>query len=370
MTYNPFNRGEYPVGVRTIETTKEPRSGRKMTVEIWYPATEEYRGKDTDEATLDRFTTAPSLPELAQEAVRDAEIASIGRVPVIMYFHGAYGFRRELSHVAAHLASYGYIVAAPDFPGDNIADLKLGEKRDETVSEPVDKSATDRPHQASFAISSLITDSAFAPFIDSDKIGTFGQSMGGFTVLRLNSIDARPKASVPIAPLYGGKNDFIPQVARIQNELRIDDWHHPVPTLLLAGERDSFIPLAGLREFARRLREPKRFVILRNAGHFHWTGNAEQGHELFRMSYLSGNIADPEIDAKGMAEAMRPFSELCPAQHAADTVRALCLAHFDENLKGNGDASAFLDNNLAESFASRGIELDVAASEKTEMVGA
>ena len=110
-------------------------------------------------------------------------------------------------------------------------------------------------------------------------------------------------------------------------------------------------------------------MILRNAGHFHWTTNGEQGHELFRMSYLSGNIADREVDGKELAEAMRPFSELCPAWHGTETARALCLAHFDENLKDNDEARMFLDNNLTETFAGRGIEI-VTANSKKETAGA
>jgi hypothetical protein len=184
----------------------------------------------------------------------------------------------------------------------------------------------------------------------------------------LNSIDARAKATVAIAPLYG-KNDFIPQVERIQGQLRVDDWNRAVSTFLVAGERDTFVLLAGMRELAEKLREPKRFAILRNAGHFHWAAGAEQGHEIFRQSYLSGSIADPEIDGLAMAEAMRPFSELCPAWHAEDTARALCVAHFDENLKGNADAREFLDNNLAETFGGRGIDIETAKGKK-ESVGA
>jgi dienelactone hydrolase len=369
MTYDPFERGEYPVGVRTIElTSEEPRSGRKMTVEVWSPATEEFKGIDTNEATFDRFTVAPGLPEMTQEAVRDARIAP-GKTPLILYFHGAYGYRRELAHVCTHLASRGYLVAAPDFPGDNIADLKLGAATsdDEKIDTPVDASATNRPSQASFVLDCLLSDSELAPFIDADKIGTFGQSMGGFTSLRLNSVDARPSACVPIAPLYG-QNDWVPQLGRIQGQLRVDDWNRPVSTLLLSGELDTFVLLPYMRELAEKLRAPKRLAILRNAGHFHWSAGGEQGHEIFRQSYLSGNIADKEVDGRAMGEAMRPFSELAPAWHAADTARALCLAHFDENLKGNRDAQAFLDNAPAETFAGRGIDLEM-AGDKTETVG-
>ena len=32
-----------------------------------------------------------------------------------MQFHGGYGHRREATNIATHLASHGYVVAAPDF---------------------------------------------------------------------------------------------------------------------------------------------------------------------------------------------------------------------------------------------------------------
>ena len=54
---------------------------------------------------------------------------------------------------------------------------------------------------------------------------------------------------------------------------------------------------------------------------------------------------------------MRPFSELCPEQDSNDTMRALCLAHMDANLKDDAQALAFLDTDLAATFAARGIEL-------------
>lgn len=365
MKYDPFNRGEYPVGVRTIELINEPLTGRNIMVEMWYPATGENKGKDTNEATKDRFVLLPGVPEIVQEAVRDAEQLP-QKFPLILNFHGGYGDRREVAHVCSHLASHGYVVASPAFPGDNVADLALTESLSETeggetkVSEPIDKSATNRPHQAVFVLDSLLSDPEQASFIDTNQIGTFGVSMGGFTALRLNSIDSRTKAAIPIAPLWGMSGQ-VPQIKRLQQQVRVDDWNRPVPTFLIAGEADAIIILKDLRRLAGELRAPKRFAVLGKAGHNHWANGAEQVHELFRMSYLSGNFADPEIDAKALGEAMRPFAELCPADHAADTLRALCLAHFDENLKRNGAAKEFLDNDLAETFASRGIDLEVAS---------
>ena len=83
---------------------------------------------------------------------------------------------------------------------------------------------------------------------------------------------------------------------------------------------------------------------------------------MLRTMWKSGAfpVADPDIDLAAIAEASRPFSELCRAEHGLDSVRALCLAHMDANLKGSAEARAFLAGDLARSFAARGIDLEVA----------
>jgi len=67
--YDPFARGPFPVGVRTLELS---RGGRLLPVELWYPATDEYAGRDVAEATRDRYELIPGFPFVWQEAVRDA----------------------------------------------------------------------------------------------------------------------------------------------------------------------------------------------------------------------------------------------------------------------------------------------------------
>ena len=120
MAYNPFARGRNPVGVLTVEL--DASAGRPIVVELWYPATEASRGRDLDDVTRDTFTIFPGGPTAAQHAVRDA-IPTRGVFPLVLYFHGGYGHRRECTHLCTHLASHGYVVAAANFPGDSIADL-------------------------------------------------------------------------------------------------------------------------------------------------------------------------------------------------------------------------------------------------------
>jgi hypothetical protein len=56
---------------------------------------------------------------------------------------------------------------------------------------------------------------------------------------------------------------------------------------------------------------------------------------------------------------MRPFSELLSETRSNDTMRGLCLAHMDAHLKDDCRALAFLEANLNQVFASRGVDLDV-----------
>src|SRR5262245_7319147 len=121
MTYNPFARGSFPVGVRTIDL-RDKDSDRPVLTEIWYPAVDRYRGKDLDDSSRDRFSIAPGFPEARQNAVRNADPAN-DRLPVVLFSHGGYGIRREATNICTHLASHGYLVAGPDFPGDNLADM-------------------------------------------------------------------------------------------------------------------------------------------------------------------------------------------------------------------------------------------------------
>ena len=363
MAYDPFTRGGAPVGVRSIELEDATRAGRRLPVELWYPASPAYRGRDLDDATRDRFTIAPGIPQAAQRAVRDAEPAR-GRLPFVLYSHGATGHRREASELCTHLASHGYFVASPDFTGNTmgemLADLAAGSGSAPRLA-PMDRSAVDRPRDAKLVLDRVLAgaEPALASLADAERIGACGISFGGWTTLALNSVDRRPKASFPIVPAWG-KGPV--KTESLQALVRLDDWGRPVPTFVLAAERDALIMLAALRDLHRELRPPKRLAVLRNAGHLHFSDNAEQGHEMLRTMWKSGAIPviDPDIDFPALAEASRPFSELCPAAHGAATVQALCLAHMDATLREMADARAFLAGDLGKRFAARGIALEVA----------
>ncbi|MGH7858791.1 MAG: alpha/beta hydrolase family protein, partial [Candidatus Binatia bacterium] len=103
MSYDPFARGPFPVGVRTAIAV---RGDRSLPIEVWYPATDAFGGKDVAEATRDVYDLIPGLPPGWQEAVRDAD-AREGSFPLVAFSHGFGGHRRQTTFLCTHLASHG-----------------------------------------------------------------------------------------------------------------------------------------------------------------------------------------------------------------------------------------------------------------------
>ena len=114
------------------------------------------------------------------------------------------------------------------------------------------------------------------------------------------------------------------------------------------------------------LPEPKRFAVLRRASHFHWFEDAERLYDECRPMWERGNLGGADIEALG--KHFIPFSELCPAAHGIETLRALSLAHMDANLKGMSEATAFLESDLDRQFEERGI--DLRSGERAVVAGA
>src|SRR5262245_26145174 len=69
--YDPFVRGRFPVGVRTIQGLDTVRD-RLFSSEIWYPAAAQHAGQDIAPGTQDTFTVPLRDAHRSQMAVRNA----------------------------------------------------------------------------------------------------------------------------------------------------------------------------------------------------------------------------------------------------------------------------------------------------------
>ncbi len=356
MTYDPFARGPFPVGVRTVQLTDTARQRRLLPTEIWYPATDTYAGQDIAESTRDSYELLPGFPAAWQEAVRDAS-PQPGRYPLVAFSHGFGGHRRQSTFLCTHLASHGYVVAALDHTGNTMFDVIQAVMTFQTSGQMPDANSLVhefialRPADIGFMIDSLIGGRAgeVANTIDAERIGMTGHSFGGWTTLAVTARDTRIRAALPLAPAGGASH--MP-VEPLRQSLSFD-WGRDVPTLFLVAERDSLLPLAGMHELLRKTPGTKKMVVLRNADHMHFCDRVEEVHELFRMM-------PPPGDFERVAKMVPPISELCPGMHAYVFARGLGLAHMDAHLKGNESAALLLAGDIEAALARRGIAVQVA----------
>lgn len=125
-------RGEYSVGVRTIDLVDKdrldilnrkdgnvPKYDRSLKVEVWYPA--HLEGKKEiefyDEVMgVNGDTLRPLIPfQFKGRCLRDAKpFKDNGKFPLLIMSHGYPGSRLIFTYLAENLASKGYVVASID----------------------------------------------------------------------------------------------------------------------------------------------------------------------------------------------------------------------------------------------------------------
>jgi dienelactone hydrolase len=301
MAYDPFVRGPYPVGARSADVTDPSRDGRKLDVEVWYPAAAEARDAD----------------------------ARAGRHPLVLFSHASGGHRRQSTFLCTHLASHGYVVAAADHAGNTAADVADRGRRvaagapftPDEVDALVRAFIADRVPDLRLLADRLLAGAAdVADLIDPQRIGLIGWSFGGWAVLATLETDARFGAVVALAP--AGNSKPLPGI--IPATLAFA-WKREVPALYLVAERDRFTPVAGQLELFARTPSRKAMFILREADHGHF----------------ADDIAEPG---------------LCPPERAHLFTRGLALAHLDAVLKEDRAAARFMARDAASALRDRSID--------------
>jgi dienelactone hydrolase len=316
--YDPFVRGQYSVGVRTLLALDVTRN-RDFPCEIWYPAAMQYTGQDLDPKTQDRFMPRPNGTEQKQMAVRDAAVRP-GVFPLIIFSHHSGGHRRTSTFLCTHLSSHGYVVAALDHSEVSAPELARRNDENEEQKKARWQAVIDsRVPDVRFLLDHMLHSNSRGPQVELDpfRIGIVGHSFGAWTALATPEIDSRIRAVVALAP--GGTSNPRPGILPVKLTFQ---WEREVPALYLVAENDVPLPLAGMYELFERTPAPKQMVILRRADHLHFIDNVEHEHEAFRTAPMPAEVAQ-------MQKEMRPITELCSGEQAHVWVRGLTLAHMD-----------------------------------------
>jgi predicted dienelactone hydrolase len=348
--YAPFDRGPYPVGVRSFELRDPARGERPLSTELWYPAAPAYAGADLRADTGDIYRIADGFPALAQQAVRDAAPRPVA-APLLVFSHGWGGHRRQSTFLCTHLASHGFIVAAVDHAGNTLLDaMRSGSEGDRRGPIPVERILTDRPADVAVVIDRLRGGDAgeVGAHIDPRRLGVLGHSYGGWTALVAAGRDPRIGAVVALAPA-GGPSRFGDD-ARLRAAMP-PGWGRDVPALVVLADLDAVLPLAGMDRVLERIPSTKRVVVLAAVDHFHFLDRAAEVHEFMRRGALA------PFDR--IASSMRPFEALSPEAAVHRAVVGLAVAHMDAVLGQRVAAVRFLGGPLAAALATQGISADI-----------
>lgn len=346
--YDPFGRGRFPVGVRTIQALDTVRD-RLFPCEIWYPAAAQHAGQDIAPGTQDFFTVPSSDTQRSQMAVRNAA-ARPGTYPLIIFSHPSGGHRRTATFLCTHLSSHGYVVAALDH--SEVVAVELARRDGETDEQKtarVKAWIANRVPDIRFLLDHLLNGAAWdsETNFDPTQIGIVGHSFGGWTALAATDVESRIRAVVALAP--GGSSQPKPGILRVKLTFT---WGRDVPTLYLVAENDISLPLAGMYELFERTPATKQMVILRRADHLHFMDNVEEAHETVRKMQFTGELA-------WIPKEMRPIAELCSGEQAHLFVRGLTLCHLDAILRRQMEARRFLAGDSEAELAERGVDVIV-----------
>lgn len=329
---DPAAEGPWRVGVTTIETV-DPIDGQTLTIEVWYPAT------TADDA---EFETTLGIPSLA---VRDAAIDPRGGpFPLIAFSHGSGGLRVQSVYLTQHLASWGYVVIAPDHPRDVLGGSS--DDRPEVLRA--------RPRQISRSIDAVLVE--LDGMIDRERIGVAGHSFGAFTALALaggkldlvalrdactsdpdqlvcSGVDdelvqgvvdgfADPRITVAIALAPAGRIAFGPSgLAAIA-----------IPVQIQGGTADTLAtPTAEVIPIFDGLAATRSLALIDRAAHFSFT-------DICILYELSGGAGGPLdfLTTEGCGDTTLPIDRV----HGAS--RTLATVFFDVHLRGVTDDHAYL----------------------------
>jgi dienelactone hydrolase len=337
--------GDFGVGMTTLDLvdTSRPTAAngdypgaddRRLRTDVWYPA-------------------APS----GEQETRDAAVAEGGPYPLVVLSHGLSALSSLYSSYGQHLASQGYVVAAPNYPLSNAG----------APGGPRLIAVLEQPDDVSFVIDEMLAfnadeGSAFFGVIDPERIGATGHSLGAMTTfMSVNGDDSDPriKAALPFSTpgcFFG--EDFVADES--------------VPTLFVSGTHDLITPPVSADHPYDIANAPRYLVTVRGADHTRFADVDIPDTSVISGSGLADGISEFIPDALAAGEALGGGTAACglgaeppdgvsllEGSRQREILRTLQVIFFDGYLKDDDWSVDFLADDAEASFPEITLAVDL-----------
>lgn len=261
--------------------------GRRVVA--WYPATAAAADQPTESfdiasllsPTLQEKIPADKRPLYDIDAHPGADAATDGPYPVVLFSHGYAGFPEQSAELVTHLASWGFVVVAPDHVERSLSGLlgigaqgvpKLEDP--EVLSQSLDAALAEAEAE----------DSPLHELLDVDRVAVAGHSAGAGATYRTATSEPRIKAFIAYSIGLGGGPD---------GEGAEPPPVPEVPGMVMAGTGDETIPFEASEAVFDGMAAPKYFVSIEGAGHLVFADLCLIGKDL---GGLAGLIAEVGLE--------------------------------------------------------------------------
>lgn len=351
--------GPYIAGTTTLDM-----AGR--TVEVWYPAAP----SSAAGATKRIFEIRDLLPEQLKAIVPDelnpryetnayVEIPASddGPFPLVLFAHGFGAYPTEYQTILTHLASWGFVVAGPDFDERGLIAAFAGGGAPPTSLDPAAAEAAAQARVESEALimsqaRELLAAESTEPggllegVVDATNVGTAGHSAGVTSAVAAASSDPNVKTFVAMS---GGR------APGASTALPTPD----VPGMVMTGGQDQVASLENVTAFYESLNPPKRLVVIDDAGHNSFNDLCVIGADQGGLLVIAEQVGIPTPE-----NLQRLFLDGCednviPAPEAWEPIGHFLVAQFRAEL-GIADEPVGLDPGIDTAFAPTAITFEIA----------
>jgi dienelactone hydrolase len=322
-------RGPYPVGTLEVDAPNGP-------ITVWYPA-EPGSEVGAQPATYDMRGYLPPAEQAKVAAANDVVFTEQAFTdlpaaepesrpfPLVLFSHGFCGFRQQSSYLTTAIASWGFVVAAPEHSARDLTSCLSG-----TIGQGASSDVDDlRAALPVMEAENLRDDGPLATRVDTSRVAVVGHSAGGSAALQMS---ADPQIATFVALAAGNGNP------------------PAKPGLFVAGDADAIAPAASIEQWWNTtVPSPRQLAVLGGVTHLGFmeacTIAADRGGILQVAS--DAGIAVPEVIVRMYADGCDP--KYTPAPTAWPAIQHLTIAQLRAGL-GIDPAPVGLDASLTDAY--------------------